>query len=128
MRDEQHRLAITLPDIQQIVLQPRSRVSTEGAERLVHQQNLRMVSQRSSQCHALLHAAGQLLGIEVLITLEPDHFDQSPALCFRLGGAHALLAGSVHHSAQHGLPRKQREFLEYWTAIRLWTRDRPSLD
>src|SRR3954453_15825905 len=128
MRDEQHCLAITLPDIQQIVLQPRSRVSIERAERLVPQQNLRMVSQRSSQRYALLHAAGQLLGIEVLIALEPDHFDQGPALCLRLGGAHALLARAVHHIAQHGLPRKQREFLEYRTAIRPWSRDRPSPD
>src|SRR3954462_15855549 len=128
MGDEQHRLAITLPDIQQIVLQASSRVSIECAERLVHQQNLRMVSQRSSQRYALLHAAGQLLGIEILVALEPDHFDQGPALCFRLGGAHALLARAIHHIAKHGLPRKQREFLKYRAAIWPWSRDRPSPD
>src|SRR3954452_9206300 len=128
MRDEQHCLAITLPNVQQIILQPRSRVSIERAERLVHQQTLRRVSQRSSQCHALLHAAGQLLGIEILVALEPDHFDKSSALRFRLGGGHALLARAIHHIAQHGLPRKQRELLEYRTAIRPWSRDYPSPD
>jgi hypothetical protein len=57
MRDEQHRFAITLPDVEQIVLQPCARMCIQRAERLVHEQHLGMISKRPRQRDALLHAA-----------------------------------------------------------------------
>ena len=63
--DEQHGLAVALPDLEQLVLQARARVRIERAEGLVHQQDVRAVGQRAGDGDALLHAARQLLGIEM---------------------------------------------------------------
>ncbi len=60
MGDKQHCLAVTLPDVQEIVLEARPGVSVKRAEWLVHQQDFGMISERPGQCHALLHAARQL--------------------------------------------------------------------
>ena len=82
MGDEQHRLAVALPDVEQVVLQPRAGMRIERAERLVHQQHFGMIGQRARQRDALLHAAGQFLRIEILKALEADHLDQRAALRF----------------------------------------------
>src|SRR5438309_105252 len=83
-------IAVALPDIEKIVLQAGPGVSVERTEWLVHQQHSGMVSERPGQRDALLHAARQFLGIEVLVALEADHIDQGPALSFRLSRRHAL--------------------------------------
>src|SRR6185312_11967060 len=63
MRNEQHRLALALPDGQQLVLQEIARLHVERPEGLVHQQHLGLDRQRAGDAHALLHAAGQLVRI-----------------------------------------------------------------
>ncbi len=127
MGDEQHGLAVALPDVEQIVLQPRSGVRVQRAERLVHQQHRGVIGQRAGQRDALLHAAGQLLGIEILKALEADHLDQRAALRFGLRGLYALLARAIHHVAEHALPGKQRELLKHRSAIGPGPGDRPAL-
>ena len=46
MRDEQHRLALAPPDPPQLVLQDAARLRVEGAEGLVHQQDVGTAGQR----------------------------------------------------------------------------------
>ena len=84
MGDEQHRLAVAFPDVEQVVLQPRAGMRIQRAERLVHQQHRGVIGQRARQRDALLHAAGQFLGIEILKTLEADHLDQRGGFALRL--------------------------------------------
>jgi hypothetical protein len=86
-----------------------------------------VIGQRARQRDPLLHAARQLLGIEVFKTLEADHLDQPAALRLGFRRFHALLARAVHHVAEHGLPGKQRELLEHRAAIGAGTGDRPTL-
>src|SRR5579885_5372 len=61
-------------------LEPRAGMRIECAERFVHQQHFGMVGERTRQRDALLHAAGQFLGVKFLKPLEADHFEQSARL------------------------------------------------
>ena len=70
---------------------PRAGVRIERAERLVHQQDARAVGQRARDRDALLHAAGQLLGIEVLVAREMHQRDQRARAASASALRHALL-------------------------------------
>src|SRR5688572_31049603 len=63
MRDEDHRLAVGRPQLEQLVLHEMARLDVERGERLVHQNDLGVEDQRLRQRHALAHAAGQLVRI-----------------------------------------------------------------
>ena len=63
VRDHHHRAAGARDDAHQLVLQVRAGERVERAERLVEQQHLGLHRQRARDAHALLHAAGDLLGI-----------------------------------------------------------------
>src|SRR5262249_25764717 len=86
-----------------------------------------MIGERSRQRDTLLHTTGQLLGIEMLKTLQADHFDQLAAsgLCF--GILHTLLPWAIHDIAKHAFPGKQSELLEHRPPIRAWSSDRIAL-
>ena len=58
--DEDHGRAALVPDAHQLVLQGGARERVQRAERLVHQQHLRVHGQAARHRHALAHAAGQL--------------------------------------------------------------------
>ena len=105
--DEQHGLAVTLPDRQQIVLQARARMGVERAEWFVHQQDARLVGERARDRDPLLHAAGELLGIEVLVAGEMHHGEELAHARLRLRLRDALLFEPVHDVAEHRLPGKQ---------------------
>src|SRR5688572_12950680 len=62
---EQHGHAVLLADAQDEVLEVAARLRVDRRERLVHEQDLRLVGERPGDRHALLHAAGQLPGIAV---------------------------------------------------------------
>jgi hypothetical protein len=57
--DEDHRLAVDLLDAQQLLTHLVPRDGVERTERLIHQQNARVVNERSTQCRPLPHAAGE---------------------------------------------------------------------
>ena len=65
VRDEQHRRAPAQPQRLEIRAHLQARQRIERAERLVHEQQRRIVHQRSDQRHALAHAAGELTRILV---------------------------------------------------------------
>jgi hypothetical protein len=64
--DEEHGLLRVLPDPKQQFLHQHAGLTVERTERLVHQQQLWIVSQSPCKCDALHHAAGELLGVIVL--------------------------------------------------------------
>ena len=55
----------------------------ERAERLVEQQDLGVDGQRAGQADALLHAAGELVGVGVFVAVEADQLDHLPARACR---------------------------------------------
>ena len=57
--DEQHGLALALPDLEQGLVHLELGVGVERAERLVHQEDLGLHDERAHQRHALAHAARQ---------------------------------------------------------------------
>ena len=111
--DEQDRLARLLPDAQQLEvhLLPRQRV--EGAERLVHQHQLRVVDQRAGDRRALLHAARQLVGALVLGARQADQRQQvaRPLAARLLRQAEDL--GRQQHVVDDRPPLQQQRLLEH---------------
>ena len=73
--DEHHRLAELLLEPDHLVLHVAPDQRVERRERLVEQQHLRVDGQRAGQADALLHAAGELVGVVVLVALEADQLD-----------------------------------------------------
>src|SRR5262249_43562750 len=92
--DEDHRCRPALPDAQQLELQDLARLRVDRRERLVHQQYLRLDRERARQPGALLHAAGELIGVGLVEALQPDEFDVVRHLL-----ADLLLRGSRHPQA-----------------------------
>ena len=65
VRDEEHRGPPRLPDAQDFVLHAHPGELVEGAERLVQEQDLRMIDQRPGEGRPLGHAAGELMRVGV---------------------------------------------------------------
>ncbi len=115
MGDEHHGLALVGPlhEREQLLLQDFARLRVERRERLVHQQDRRVHGERPHQAHALLHAAGELIGI---VTLEAGQADQleivrHPRLDLRARRPrHGEPEGGV---VVDGLPGEQAEMLEH---------------
>src|SRR5260221_8475064 len=61
-----------LPDAQQLEVHLLARERVERAERLVHEDELGIVDERTRDRGALLHAAGELVWVHRLLALEPD--------------------------------------------------------
>ena len=60
----------------QFVLQPFARHRVERAERLVHQHDFGIIGEHPGDRHALLHAAGKLVRIDVGKILQADKLDE----------------------------------------------------
>src|ERR671931_472547 len=73
MRDEHDRLLTLPPNSLEVAVELFARQCVKGGERLVHQQNPWIRSERACQRDALLHAAGELVNIGAL---EPRQADQ----------------------------------------------------
>ena len=75
--DEHHGLALfrALHELQQFLLQDFAGLRVERGERLVHQQHRRVHRERADEADALLHAAGELIGIVLLEAGEADQLE-----------------------------------------------------
>ena len=82
MRDEDHGRSGHPPDVEKQIVHFEPGEFIERAERLVHQQNGRLMNDRTAQRYPLLHAAGQLPRIGLLKTTQADELENShvPAL------------------------------------------------
>ena len=70
--DEDDRDVDLAPDFEEMRLHAAARLRVERAERLVHQENARLIGERAHDGDALLHAAGKLVRIGVGEFLEAD--------------------------------------------------------
>ena len=61
VRDEDHRFAIPLPDAQQLEIHLVAGHGIQSAERLIHEQQVRILDQRTADAGSLPHAARQLV-------------------------------------------------------------------
>jgi hypothetical protein len=68
--DEQAGLLQLMLDLQHLVAEQQARLLVERAERLVHQQDLRLGGERARDRDALAHAAGKLGRIALLEAVE----------------------------------------------------------
>src|SRR6185369_15269542 len=76
MSYEDDRLApLALKDPKQFVLHLGTRLSIEGAEGFVHNDDFRVHGERACDTHPLFHSTGQLLRILVSKSFEPDEID-----------------------------------------------------
>lgn len=114
---------LLLEDVADFRAEPHAQARVEAREGLVHQQQARPRRQRARQRHALLLAAGQLVGKQVAATAQPDdlqHLGDAPLF---LGRAEALQAEAdvgghvevgeervlLEHHAETALFRRHRE-------------------
>ena len=84
----------------------------KGGEGLVHQQGVGLDYERPGESDALLHPAGELLGIGRFEAVEPDPVDFLGRSVLALGGRHALGLQADLDVLQHRQPGQQREGLE----------------
>ena len=115
MGDENHGLALVGPlhERKELLLQDLARLGIERRERFVHQQDRGVHGKRAHQAHALLHPAGELVGIMALEAREPDQLKivRDPFTDLRVRRArHRQAEGRV---VVDGLPREQPEMLEH---------------
>src|SRR5260221_5986589 len=100
------------PQIEQFVFHQGPRLHVEGAERLVHQQDLRLVDKGLSQCPTLAHAARELVRGAVLEPGKSNTRDPIARMLERLGfwlTAEQRASGDI---AEHVLPGEDRIRLE----------------
>src|SRR3954454_16954479 len=74
--DEDDGLFRFFPDAQKLEVHLLARERIKRTERLVHQDQLGIVHERARNRGALLHAAGKLVRVFILVALEPDQREQ----------------------------------------------------
>ncbi len=112
--DEDGRVGIFLPgpELQQFAAQVLGGEHIQRGERLVHEENFGLHHQRAGKADALLHAAGEFLGIGALEAVQADRVEHVQAALAALDGRHAAGLERSLDVFQHGEPGKQREALE----------------
>src|SRR5213080_1428795 len=73
---EDHGLARPAPDVEEPLAHEHARLLVEGAERLVHQEDLRVDGERAADRDALLHAPGELAGVLLREALEAERAEE----------------------------------------------------
>ncbi|OJV02810.1 MAG: hypothetical protein BGO06_14725 [Shinella sp. 65-6] len=128
MRDEDHGQLFPLPDAREQFLHLHAGQRVQGAERLVHQQQLRLVGKRAGDGDPLLHAAGKLRGIAVRKGLQAHQ----PELCHCKIADLGLRMPRRFQREFHVLPGRQpgqkRIALENHAAVRAGSEDVVSVD
>ena len=108
MGDEQHRLAVGVPQLQQQIAHDLSRLRIERPERLVHQQDLRVADQHLGEADAFALAARQHVRIAAGEGPEPDRGQPALRALQRLSARRALDLQPDGDVVDRGLPGKQR--------------------
>src|ERR1700730_10095448 len=117
VRDKEHGLPIPLPEVGEHLLHDLAGQGVQGAEGLVHQQHLRIVRQRPSDRHPLLHATGESLRVGLGEPVQLHQADQFTRLTFSLGFWGALDLEAELDVAPNREPRVQRVRLEHHAPI-----------
>src|SRR5690606_215342 len=125
MSDKQHSFALVLPDPGELDLKHLLGHRVKRAKGLVHEEDLRLVSESAGDIDSLSHAARKLLRVQCLEASETNQVDQSAAL-----GATSLDGDAPHlqtvlYVLLHGEPWKNRVILKHHGPFR---RDTLNLD
>src|SRR6185437_4765086 len=112
VRDEDHRLAGALPQLEELLVEPVADDLVECAERLVHEEEVGVERQRARDRDALLHAARELPREFAFEPVELDQLDDPRRALelFLFRQAHDLQG--QRDVAQHAAPRIERRSLE----------------
>ena len=84
----------------------------ERREGLVHEEHFGLDDESAGEAHALLHAAGEFLGVSGLKAIETDGVDHAEGALVAFDGTGAAGDEGSFHVFQHGEPGKQSETLE----------------
>src|SRR3954452_6611290 len=128
VRHEQDRFLRALMDGGQLALQRLARLRVQRAERLIHQQNLRVDRQRPRNADALLHAAGELIGTAIARILQAHQIEIASRRFAQHPAAHPLHFQPERHVLKRGEPRQQRRMLEHHAAVVPTAGDHVSID
>jgi hypothetical protein len=110
--DEDDRAAGLPPDLHQLVLHHAAVLRVERAERLVHQQDLRLDRQRAGDRGPLLHPAGQAARIVALEPVQADQVEVRPGARLRRFALHAERLQAADDVVPDRLPGQQPRLLE----------------
>src|SRR5690349_1601051 len=111
--DEEHGQLLLAPDPLELVVQDVAGHRVQGAERLVHQQDVGVLGQGAGEGDALAHAAGELVRALVAEAPETDDLEQLLGALPALGAGDAGQAQRQFHVAGDGQPREQGRLLEH---------------
>jgi hypothetical protein len=111
--DEDGGLLELLRQLDELVLQLAADQRVERAERLVHQQHVRVGCQRAGKAHTLLHAARQLMGKLVAPGPKLHNIENAGSLFQPVVLADLADFQRHRHVVQHRAVRQQREVLEH---------------
>ena len=106
--------AIRLPEH---LLHQHARLGVQRAERFVHQQYVRVGSEGARNRNALLHPAGQLLGVRALKAVELHFLDPGAHYRVALSAVEHTMAQAERDVGAHRQPREQRVFLEHHSTV-----------
>src|SRR5215510_9367913 len=118
VRHVDHGLAGLAPDVGEQALHGVAGERIERRERLVHEQDGRVVGERARDRDSLLHAAREVVRVGLGELLELDQAQLLERDALALGLAHALHLEAEGDVAERGAPGKElREILEHDAAI-----------
>src|SRR5262245_47246187 len=126
--DEQHGLAVGVPQIEQQVAHDLPRLRIERAERLVHQQDFRIADEHLDEADALPLAAREHVRIARAELGEADAGKPGPRALARERAGDAGGLEPDRHVLQRRLPRKQRLRLEQVTGLAVEAGERRAED
>ena len=116
--DEEHRLLVVLPDLQEQLLHQPAGLVVERAEGFVQQQDVRIVGERSGNRHALLHATRQLFGKVLAELRQPGLAEVEVDDLLLPRGGHTFAAQAEGDVVGHRQPREQGVGLEHHAPVR----------
>ncbi|MCY1539074.1 hypothetical protein D9M68_746430 [compost metagenome] len=97
----------------EFLLHALAQLQIQRAERLVEQQDFRLVDQRPGQSHALPLTSGQLSGAAGAVAAELDQFQRLFGFLLALGLGHFAQHQRIGDVIEHIEVREQRVILEY---------------
>ena len=113
MRNEEHGLAGLLPDVEQVVAHAGAGLLVERRERLVHQDQARVLRQPARDRDPLAHAARQLVRIVLGEVAQAHELEQRGAALAPRGARDPAQVERELDVGERGLPRQQGRVLEH---------------